>query len=72
MRPRVLPIELRRNDLLSTISGLQADKIGAASLSYLLDGLVREGRTSMAEILGPLAGKSGSRSAARPRARWSS
>ncbi len=57
MRPRVLPIELRRNDLLSTISGLQADKIGAASLSYLLDGLVREGRTSMAEILGPLAGQ---------------
>jgi pimeloyl-ACP methyl ester carboxylesterase len=51
-----LPIELRRTDLLSTIYGMQGDKIGVMSLPALLDGLVRDGRTSMAATLGPLMG----------------
>jgi pimeloyl-ACP methyl ester carboxylesterase len=51
-----LPIELRRSDLLTTIYGMQGDKIGVMSLPALLDGLVRDGRASMAATLGPLKG----------------
>jgi pimeloyl-ACP methyl ester carboxylesterase len=52
-----LPIELRRTDLLSTIYALQGDKIGVMSLPALLDGLVRNGRASMAATLGPIMGQ---------------
>ena len=52
-----LPIELRRDDLLATIYGMQGDKIGVATLPYLLDQLVRDGRASMAATLGPIMGQ---------------
>ncbi len=52
-----LPIELRRTDLLSTIYGMQGDKIGVMSLPALLDGLVRDGRSSMAATLGQIKGQ---------------
>ncbi len=52
-----LPIELRRGDLLSTIYGMQGDKIGVMSLPALLDGMVRDGRASMAATLGPILGQ---------------
>lgn len=52
-----LPIELRRTDLLSTIYGMQGDRIGVMSLPALLNGLVGDGRASMAATLGPLTGQ---------------
>jgi pimeloyl-ACP methyl ester carboxylesterase len=52
-----LPIELRRTDLLATIYAMQGDKIGVMSLPALLDGLVRDGRASMAATLGPMKGQ---------------
>jgi pimeloyl-ACP methyl ester carboxylesterase len=51
-----LPIELRRGDLLSTIYGMQSDKIGVMSLPGLLDAMVRDGRASMAATLGQIKG----------------
>ena len=51
-----LPIELHRGDLLSTIYAMQGDKIGVATLPYLLDRMVRDGRASMAATLGPMMG----------------
>ncbi len=52
-----LPIELRRGDLLSTIYGMQGDKIGVMSLPALLDAMVRDWRASMAATLGQIKGQ---------------
>lgn len=52
-----LKFDVRREDFVALIYEKQGYKIGVMSLPWLLNTLVKDGRTSMAAVMGPLIGE---------------